>query len=254
MRLQTRPLESKYTLVDGVRIHTRAATYPDTEGRVPLILVHGLVVSSRYMIPVGQLLASRFPVYAIDMPGYGESESPGHVLELPELADSLCRWLDARGIERAAILGNSFGCQITAEFGMRFPERLASAILVGPTINPHARLLPIQMAKLLWTARLEGPGIIPTHKMDYQSAGIWRALRTIRIAMNDRIEDKLPHVTVPTLVVRGARDSIVPQYWAEEVTALLPRGQLVVVPRAAHILNYTNPLELARLTVAFLDP
>jgi pimeloyl-ACP methyl ester carboxylesterase len=59
---------------------------------------------------------------------------------------------------------------------------------------------------------------------DYADAGVGRALGTFGHALADRIEDKLPLVQVPTLVVRGARDRIVPQAWAEEVTRLLPRG------------------------------
>jgi 2-hydroxy-6-oxonona-2,4-dienedioate hydrolase len=59
---------------------------------------------------------------------------------------------------------------------------------------------------------------------DYADAGVGRALRTFGRALADRIEDKLPLVQAPTLVVRGARDPIVPQAWAEEVSRLLPAG------------------------------
>ena len=71
--------------------------------------------------------------------------------------------------------------------------------------------------------------------------------------MEDRIEDNLPRVEMPALVVRGSRDPICPQRWAEEVAGLLPRGRLVVVPGAAHTLNFGTPTEFAGLIRGFLD-
>jgi 2-hydroxy-6-oxonona-2,4-dienedioate hydrolase len=77
-------------------------------------------------------------------------------------------------------------------------------------------------------------------------------LATFGEALRDRIELNLPRVMAPTLVVRGARDPIVPGRWAEQATALLPRGRLVVVADAAHTMNYTSPEALARVTLEFL--
>ena len=58
---------------------------------------------------------------------------------------------------------------------------------------------------------------------------------------------------VPTLVVRGSRDPIVPQRWAKEVAELLPMGQLSVIPGAAHAANYGWAAEFARIILKFLD-
>lgn len=76
---------------------------------------------------------------------------------------------------------------------------------------------------------------------DYARAGLTRVIRTIKIALNDRIEDKLPHIGAPTLVVRGEDDVLVSQRWAEDVCRLLPHGELAVVPGTAHTMNYTSP-------------
>jgi pimeloyl-ACP methyl ester carboxylesterase len=78
-------------------------------------------------------------------------------------------------------------------------------------------------------------------------------VRTFRYALRDRIEARLPLVRVPTLVVRGSRDTIVPQRWAEEATRLLPHGRLVVIPGAAHTLVYKVPAELVRAIRPFLE-
>lgn len=205
------------------------------------------------MIPTAELLAPDYRVYALDLLGYGESDKPEHVLDLPQLADVLCRWMDAVGIERATMLGNSFGCQIIVEFAVRHPDRIERAILQGPTIDRLARTFPQQLLRFFIDAPNENPSLAVVQSYDYWIAGLPRIVRTIQIALADRIEAKLPYVRVPTLVVRGKKDTIVPQQWAEEVVNLLPNGQLVVIPGGGHTVNYSMPLELVRVTKAFLN-
>ena len=76
---------------------------------------------------------------------------------------------------------------------------------------------------------------------DYWQCGLRRLIGTFRYALQDRIEEKLPYVRVPTLVVRGGKDPIVPQRWCEEAVRLLPQGRLVVIPGAGHTVNYNSP-------------
>jgi 2-hydroxy-6-oxonona-2,4-dienedioate hydrolase len=78
-------------------------------------------------------------------------------------------------------------------------------------------------------------------------------VKTFRYALEDHIEDKLPRVRVPALVVRGSRDPIVPQRWAEEATYLLPEGRLVVISGMPHTLVYYAPRELAHVVLPFLS-
>jgi pimeloyl-ACP methyl ester carboxylesterase len=87
---------------------------------------------------------------------------------------------------------------------------------------------------------------------DYLTAGTFRTLRTLAYAVADPLVAKLPHVPVPTLVVRGERDPIAPRGWVEEMVHRLPHGQLAVIPGAAHVANYSAPAELARLVRGFL--
>lgn len=70
--------------------------------------------------------------------------------------------------------------------------------------------------------------------------------------VRDRVEETLARVHVPTLVVRGERDAIVPRAWAREVAATLPRGRLTEVAGAPHAVNFAAPEALARLVVGFL--
>jgi len=233
-------------------MHVRASENPLLKDRPALILVHGLVVSSRYMVPIAELLSARYRVYVPDLPGFGKSGKPPHVLGLVELSNTLAAWMQKAGLERAAFLGNSFGCQIIADLSVRHPGRVERAVLQGPTMDPRGRTVLRQIGGFLLDMPREPPSLLAIELLDYLSAGPVRSWRTFRYALEDRIENKLPNMRVPTLVVRGSRDRIVSQRWAEEVTGLLPTGRLVVIPGAAHTANYGWPLEFAREVQAFL--
>jgi len=212
-----------------------------------------LVVSGRYMLPTLRHLAPSCKVYAPDLPGFGRSEKPPRVLDVAALSDALARWMGAVGLGSAALVGNSLGCQIVADLAARHPELVGWIVLQGPTMDPRARSVPRQMARILLDAPREPSSLLPIQLRDYLAAGPRRAWRTFVYALEDRIEDNLPRVEMPALVVRGSRDPICPQRWAEEVAGLLPRGRLVVVPGAAHTLNFGAPTEFAGLIRGFLD-
>ncbi|HZB50903.1 MAG TPA: alpha/beta fold hydrolase, partial [Mycobacteriales bacterium] len=86
---------SRWTTVDGVPLHARCG--PADRPGPPVVLVHGLAVSHRYLMPLATLLARRRPVAVPDLPGFGLSGDPGRVLDTPALADALGGWLDATG-------------------------------------------------------------------------------------------------------------------------------------------------------------
>ena len=91
-----------------------------------MVLVHGPVVSGRYMVPTLERLSPYHRVYVPDLPGFGKREKPP-------------RALDVVGLDRAALVGNSFGCQIIADLAVRYPEHVERAVLQGPTMDPRAR-------------------------------------------------------------------------------------------------------------------
>jgi len=210
-------------------------------------------VSGRYLVPLAELLAPRARVYVPDLPGYGRSDRPaGGDLAVPELADALLAWIDRMGLDRPHLLGNSFGCQVIADLAARYPERVGRLVLQGPTFDPSARSAWRQVLRWLAVAPLERSSEGPVLLRDLWDLGPCRAVDMIRKGLDDRIEVKLPSVTAPTLVVRGTRDAIVPQRWAEEATRLLPNGRLVVLSRAAHTINYSQPVRLLGAVWPFL--
>jgi 2-hydroxy-6-oxonona-2,4-dienedioate hydrolase len=240
-----------WTSVRTLAIHARAAA-PASSGTSPAVLVHGVGVSSRYMVPTVRELGKLVPTYAPDLPGFGRSDKPRAPLTLSELAEALREWIDAVGLRKPALIGNSFGCQIIVELATRWPNALARAVLQGPTVDPAARTWPRQILRWFRNAPHERVSQAPLIALDYWDSGLRRVIATFNEALRDPIDRKLPLMTAPTLVVRGERDPIVPRDWAEEVVALLPRGRLVTIPGAAHTLNYAAPEPFVRAIAPFL--
>lgn len=247
-----RPLKGFWTPLDGQRVFARVSSGHSLEPRTPFVLVHGLGVSSRYMVPTARRLAGYAPVYAPDLPGFGKSSHPSHALSVAELADVLVRWMRAVGIDRAALLGNSMGCQIIAHVAVAHPEMVERVIFVGPTMDDDAGALTL-VGRLLLDVLRELRRSLPLFVVDYLRAGLLRTVTTYRHALRDDTLRLYARMRQPTLVVRGERDPIAPQAWARRLTDLLPHGRLAVVPGAAHAVNYFAPEELTRLIRDFLS-
>jgi pimeloyl-ACP methyl ester carboxylesterase len=217
-----------------------------------VVLVHGLGDSSASLLGAVRALAPDHRVYALDLPGFGRSAGPADGLEVAALGDAVAAWLAAMGLSNATVVGSSTGCQVVAQLAARHPERVARVVLDGPTLAPQVR----SGARLLlaWLRNLR-------HVPPWQSAravrslvalGAARARRTLRRVLADRIEDALPRIGVPTLVIHGARDAIAPGRWAGEVTRRLPAGRLHVVPNVAHGVGTLAPRAFAAAVYHFV--
>jgi len=207
----------------------------------PVVLVHGFVLAGDYMMPTAEMLARFSRTYVPDLPGYGLSGPPGQPLDLRFLSDSLAEWMERLNLRHAHFVGNSFGCQVLVDFAARHSRFVQRLVLQGPTVDPAARSMVKQVIRLMNNSRIESPGLGTLMLRDYWRAG-WRGiLATVRMALRDRQESKLPHISAPTLVVRGSRDVLAPQNWAEQMVRLLPDGHLLVLPGLAHTIIYTAP-------------
>ncbi|HSK75026.1 MAG TPA: alpha/beta hydrolase [Thermoanaerobaculia bacterium] len=245
-------LRSVRTRVDGLSIHTLASADP-APGALPVVLVHGYGVSGRYMVPIARRIAAELPVWVPDLPGHGRSEKPEQTLDVPGLARALRGFLDAVGVPRAAFLANSMGCQTVAELAVRHPETVDRLIFVGPTADPETRTLHQHLPRFLRAVFEERPSLIPLAMADYLRFGPRRIVEELRAMFADRIEEKLPEISAPAMVVHGERDFIVPRRWAAEVARLLRTDRLFAIPGAGHALNYSAPDKLMRLIRPFLS-
>jgi pimeloyl-ACP methyl ester carboxylesterase len=218
-----------------------------------VVLIHGLAVSHRYLMPLAARLTPRYPVRAVDLPGFGLSEGPRAVLDVPALADWLAEWMRVTGNAPAVLIANSFGTQIVADLAYRHPDLVRSLVLVGPTMDPSARSMTRQALRWLRGIPHEDPLQLPILLHDLADAGLYRAVHTLRLALRDPVEEKLPGVRAPVLVTRGEHEAVTPQAWAEQVARLLPHGELAVVPSSPHDAVYTAADQLAGIALPFLE-
>lgn len=240
-------MESRYDVVGGLRLHSRVAG-----SGPPAVMVHGLAVSSRYFVRLGNELGSTHACAALDLPGFGHSEEPGTVLDFPQLADALADWLRATRRSGAVLIGNSAGCQVVAECAARHPDVTGPVVLLGPTVDPSARSLPRQLGRLVTTGLTPDAVQAPLLVSDTIAAGARRIAVTTRFMLGHRIDGILPKVVAPVLVVRGAWDPICPQDWAEAAARLAPRGCFSVIGGAAHLAHLTKAGPVARVIRQFL--
>lgn len=243
----------RYVRTAGRQMHYVASEAAGGD-MLPVVLVHGVGLSHRYLMPVFEELTKDYRVYAPDLPGFGKSYDPPATLTIEELADRLAEWMAAVDMPAAFLLGNSVGCQVIIHLAVRHPERVRRAVLQGPTVEPGTRTFLRQGLRWRRNNKIEQSRAkaLVTYR-SYADAGIIRALKTFWYAMEDRPEAHLPGMQCPTLVVRGAKDPIISQDWAETVTRLLPDGRLKILPGLAHTINWMGPLELARVTRPFFD-
>jgi pimeloyl-ACP methyl ester carboxylesterase len=244
--------EQQWRMAGGLAVHAWVAD------RVPswfpaVVLVHGLGVSSRYMLRLARELAPFYRVFALDLPGFGRSERPWRPLGLVELAEALASWMRATGLRSATLVGNSYGCQVAVELAARRPRLVERLVLIGPTTDPAYRTRRHQVARLVLDAVREPLSLLALAARDYVRAGPRVVLNALGEALAHPLEARLPAVTAPALVVRGMRDPLVSAAWAERVASALPAGRLAVVPDVAHAAHYAAPRSVARTIRRFVD-
>ncbi len=243
-------------LVMRARVSSTSPTVPRVSASDPpsVVLVHGLAVSSRYMVPTAERLAKHFRVFAPDLPGFGKSDTPRRALFVSELADALDAWLDAVGLEHPVLVGNSLGCQIIVNQAARRPGHAAGLVLSSPTIDARRRSIASELWRLMRDIPREHWSLTPINAREYFRTGPLRALATLRAALVDRIEDRMPLLgETPVLVVRGTRDPIVSERWAARLAALAPRGEYLELLGAPHAVNYSAAAAFSELIIDFVQ-
>ena len=201
-----------------------------------IVALPGLGLDARSWAGVRRLL----PVDVLTLPGMGRREQ---VPPLEALADEVVRRL---GEGPAVLVGHSQSCQVVVAVAQR-DARVVAVVLLGPTTDPRLRRLRGLASAWLRTAVREPRWQVPRILAQWLHTGP-RAMRALwRRAAPDRIERRLPTVTVPVTVVRGSRDALCPGDWASELAAAAPRGRLAEIPGAAHMTPQSHPADVAAL-------
>ncbi|ROO90873.1 pimeloyl-ACP methyl ester carboxylesterase [Actinocorallia herbida] len=254
----------------------------------PLLLIHGLADSSETWLPIFDELAEHHTVIAPDLLGHGESDKPRADYAVAAYACGMRDLLTVLGIDRVSVVGHSLGGGVAMQFAYQFPERCERIVLVssagmGPEVHPAVRLATVPGAagtlKLISAAPvrhavlaaepvlrlLGGVGLGPdlaymmTRYARFADPEARRAfLRTVRgaadisgqaITMLDR---SYLAAELPTLVIWGDRDPIIPAAHAEVARTALPGSRLEVFEGAGHFPHHHDPARFAKVVGEFL--
>lgn len=236
---------------DGA-LHVRVCHPAETTDRA-VVLIHGVIVSGRYLTPLGAALSRDFAVAIPDLPGYGLSRATESGQTLAELADAAVASAAVLGADRVSLVGNSFGAQIAIEAAIRHPERVERIALIGPTTDPRARSLPRQYLRWQRCGPHEHPSVFPVMARDLLDVGPAQAAHLLGVMLRDRPEDKLPALRQPALVLRGDHDHVAPADWTQHVARLLPNGCMTQIPSHGHMPHWSNAPAVASALRAFLS-
>ena len=220
----------------------------DGEGRPdlpPVVMIHGLVVSGAYFRPVARRLDQELRLFIPDLPGFGRSTTRVKNWSLADYADAIASWMHLHGLNGAVLVGNSLGCQMITLLAVRHPELVRSLVLVAPTMDPQSDSLAEIAARALMDVPRERPSIWQIWIPDFFRAGPRRALQALIAGMDDHQENRLECITQHSLVVGGEDDPIISVNWVRTMAARIPNGEAVILPGAAHAMNYSDPRALA---------
>lgn len=251
--MSTSALTERWTSNDGVKVFYRESPGPP-EGS-PMMHLHGFGLSGRYLLPTAELLAGEFRTLVPDLPGFGRSGRPRQPLDVPELAQAAAAFLEDRGIEKVTLVGNSMGCAVICEFAHLYPERLERAVLVAPAGGLHNQPLGRALQQLARDGIREPLGLMQVAVPDYLRFGVPSTLRMFRALTRYPALDRLLQLHIPTLVVLGSADPLMPAPpRVKEVAGQIDNSVLlVVIHGAAHAINFSHPGELANVIRQFMS-
>src|SRR5216684_2505645 len=248
MATQFPSFESRTVTIDGVNIH-----YVCGGSGPPLVLVHGLGSSAAVEFYYNlEPLAAHHRVIAIDLPGFGKSDKPVLDYTIDLFVKAVRELMTSEGIERAAVMGVSMGGRVALGLALDSPEKVDRLVLVDALgVGAPRRVL----ADTIWSdERIAHHGTLlatPEYRAAYLSA-----LRSIAGMRQLRdgvvVEDRLPEVRMPTLLIWGGHDHIFPASHAQAAKERIPNARLEVFGDSGHTPQMEEPERFNRLVLDFL--
>lgn len=227
----------------------------------PVLMLHGLGATKASFLPSVAALAQTHRAIALDLPGFGDSAKPIRApYNARYFARAVVALLDALGIERAHLMGNSMGGRAALETGLRAPERVARLALLTPALPwrgertwaAYLRVLRPELGLIQPVSRRAVESVvrrlIPGANRGWAAAGVdeflrsylsargraafYAALRNIYLDRPDGVDGlwaRLPELEPEALFVWGRRDTLVPARFAGPVTDALPNARHLVL-------------------------
>ena len=271
-----------------MELHGHPVIYRVAGSGPPVVLIHGMVNSSRHWEQVALRLADRYTVIAPDLIGHGDSAAVRGDYSLGAHAASIRDMLAVIGIDRATIVGHSLGGGVAMQFFYQFPQRTERLVLIssgglGHEVSPLLRSAALPgingvLALLAHRRILDGLSLFGQRmRARGNSKGVYvqaivRALRpleqpgaraaflhTLRAVIDvhgQRVSarDRLYLLdSMPTLVVWGERDNTIPLEHGRATHEAVPHSHFATLPKAAHFPHLEDPEGLADVLRDFIE-
>ena len=214
----------------------------------PLLLLHGANDGGQWL-PCMADLAARHDVIVPEHPGFGASDTPAWLDTIPDLANFYLELIDQLDLHDIDLVGHDLGGWIAAELAVRNARRLASLTLVGAAgihvagvaqIDPFLRTDEQRIRDLFHDPARADEMVKRALRPEFEDTGLKNQATTARLTWQPRGYDPhlakwLHRIAVPTLVVWGANDKLLPPAYASAWQKLVPGAQLVMIPDCGHL-------------------
>ena len=254
----------------------------------PLLLLHGIGDSSASWLPVMAALAEHHTVIAPDLLGHGNSAKPRADYSVAAYANGMRDLLEVLGVERVTVVGHSLGGGVAAQFAYQYPERCERLVLVATggvarAVNPFLRVASAPLAEVLLVA-MNLPPIRPLGRLGLEvlslaghdlgrdkveltevfdrlpdTAARVAFTRTLRSAVDWRgqvvtMRDRA-YLTahMPTLIIWGTNDGVIPSRHAEIIHEAMPGSALEYFPGAGHFPHHADPERFVDVVHTFIN-
>ncbi len=241
-----RPSKPRIARLGPYRLH-----YREYGAGPPLILIHGLSGSASWWRRNVPLFSDNYRVIVLELVGFGGNRAwrPGRILHT---ADRLADFIATLPEGRAHVLGHSMGGQIATQLAGRHGERVDRLILASASGMVRSDLLRMAL-RLPLQARHSPFDFVPRLTIDALRAGPLNLLLSTLDILRDDVSEAIAHIRMPTLLIWGRNDKLVPVAVGETVQHLIPGSRLAVLPRAGHVPMWDRPAEFNRLVLEFLS-
>ncbi len=253
-----------------------ALAYQDSCSGPTVLFIHGFPLNSSLWEPQIEDLNDTARLLAPDLRGYGLSPAGEGPYSMEMLAGDCFGLLDTLGVQPPIVLcGHSMGGYIAFEFFRRFPNVVAGLVLVATRAAADTPETRENRDRMVEQVRKEGPAALSAAMLpklmapdNYENDnklvafvremidsasvnGIAGALE----AMKERPDSTplLPEIDVPTLVIHGEEDAIVPLAEAEAMCEAIPDAEMVVIPNAGHLPNLEGTLQFNEVLWDYLE-
>ncbi|MBO0765044.1 MAG: alpha/beta hydrolase [Hyphomicrobiaceae bacterium] len=225
---------------------------PQSGGAHALICMHG--AGGLRLSRMHEILARTWRVIAFETPGFGTSKANERSRDMAELAGSLCAAVAALGITAYNLMGTSFGGKLATYMALQEGEKLQSLILISPAVFRPAERPPMATPedrhKLMHAHPERFPVTLSNPEVDSKQETLVR--RLIGPPRDPALEEKLPGLSVPTLVVFGTEDRLTPPEMARCYRQHYGNAHLMLIYDAAHRVDLDRPEAVAEVVGDFL--